>query len=63
MNKIPPSFIFAGSIVFLLFVLAVVWGVPYFFQQPQIQNGNADATLGSQTVLAQCDGHRLMKDK
>ena len=52
MNKIPPSFILAGAIVFFLFVLAVVWGVPYFFQPPQIQNGNANATLGSQTVLA-----------
>jgi len=52
MNKIPPSFILAGAFVFFLFVLAVIWGVPYFFQQPQIQNGNADATLGSQTVLA-----------
>ncbi len=52
MNKIPPSFILAGAFVFFLFVLAVIWGVPYFFQPPQIQNGGPTATLGSQTVLA-----------
>ena len=52
MNKIPPSFVLSGAIVFFLFVVFVVWGVPYFFQSPQFQNGNANATLGSQTVLA-----------
>jgi uncharacterized membrane protein len=52
MNKIPPSFVLSGAIVFFLFVLFVVWGVPYFFQPPQFQNGSANATLGSQTALA-----------
>jgi uncharacterized membrane protein len=52
MNKIPPSFILAGAFVFFVFVVLVIWGVPYFFQQPQIQNGGPTATLGSQTVLS-----------
>src|SRR5258708_9305320 len=52
MNKIPPSFILAGSIVFFLFVLVVIFGVPYFFQPSQTQNGGPSSTLGSGTVLA-----------
>ena len=56
MNKIPPSFILAGAFVFFLFVLMAIWGIPYFFQQPQIQNGGPTATLGSQTVLARVTG-------
>jgi len=52
MNKIPPSFILAGAFVFFVFVVLVIWGVPYFFQPQQIQNGGQTATLGSQTVLS-----------
>jgi uncharacterized membrane protein len=52
MNKIPPSFIFAGAIAFFLFVVFVIWGIPYFFMPQQIQTGNANITLVSQTVLA-----------
>jgi len=52
MNKIPPSFILAGAFVFFVFVVLVIWGVPYFFQPQQIQNGGPTATLGSQTVLS-----------
>src|ERR1700690_1765097 len=52
MNKIPPSFILAGAFVFFVFVVLVIWGVPYFFQPQQIQSGGPTATLGSQTVLS-----------
>ena len=53
-NEQDPAFFYhlQGPFVFFLFVLAVVWGVPYFFQSPQIQNGGPTATLGSQTVLS-----------
>src|SRR6266540_2989214 len=50
MKKIPSPFILAGVIVILLFVVFVIWGVPYFFQPTQVQSGTF--TFGSQTVLA-----------
>ncbi len=51
MKKIPYPFVLSGIIVILLFAGFVVWGIPYFFQDTQIQSGAV--TLGSQTVLAQ----------
>jgi len=50
MKKIPSPFILAGVIVILLFVVFIIWGVPYFFQPTQVQRGAF--TFGSQTVLA-----------
>ncbi len=50
MKKIPSPFILAGVIVILLFVVFIIWGVPYFFQPTQVQSGAF--TFGSQTVLA-----------
>ncbi len=51
MKKIPVYFLFAGAIVFLLFVVFLIWGIPYFFQPTQLAS-NSVSTLGSQTVLA-----------
>ena len=53
MKKIPSSFLISGSIVLLLFVIFLVWGIPYFFQPVHIPGKTSfSATLGSQTVLA-----------
>jgi len=52
-NEQDPTFFYpCRGIRLFLFVLMAIWGVPYFFLQPQIQNGGPTATLGSQTVLA-----------
>lgn len=52
MKRIPLSFVIIGAVVILLFSILAIWGIPYFFQSPQIQNGGPSATLGSQTVQA-----------
>jgi uncharacterized membrane protein len=53
MKKIPTSFLFSGVICFLLFVIFLVWGIPYFFQPVKIPGTTTfTSTLGSQTVLA-----------
>ncbi len=53
MRKIPASYFLAGALIILLLIAAfVIWGFPYFFLPPQIQNGTQTATFGSETVLA-----------
>jgi len=52
MKRIPLSFVIIGAAVILLFSVLAIWGIPYFFQPPQIQNAGPSATLGSQTVQA-----------
>ncbi len=51
MKKVPLTFIVSGIIVFILCMIFLIWGIPYFFQPIQIQTGTT--TLGSETVLAQ----------
>lgn len=53
MKRIPLSIIIVAAVVILLFSIFAIWGIPYFFQQPQIQSNGANTTLGSQTVSAQ----------
>ena len=53
MTKVPASFLFVGAIVSLLFVVLLIWGIPYFFQPLHIAGKTSfTSTLGSQTALA-----------
>ncbi len=52
MKRIPLSFVIIGAVAILLFSLLAIWGIPYFFQPPQLQTNGPSATLGSQTVQA-----------
>jgi uncharacterized membrane protein len=56
MKRIPISFVIIGAVVILLFSILAIWGIPYFFQPPQIDTGSTGATLGSQTVQARVTG-------
>jgi uncharacterized membrane protein len=51
MKKIPVNFWLVAAIVLVLFVIFLIWGIPYFFQPISLESNNL-STLGSQTVLA-----------
>jgi len=53
MRKVRPSYFVTGALgVLLLIAIFAIYGIPYFFETPQIQNRNPTATFGSETILA-----------
>ncbi len=53
MRKVRPSYFVTGALgVLLLIAIFAIYGIPYFFETPQIQNRSPTATFGSETVLA-----------
>ena len=50
MKKLPVPFMLSSTIVILLFVGFMIWGIPYFFRHVPVQTGTS--TFGSQTILA-----------
>ncbi|HVN15107.1 MAG TPA: YibE/F family protein, partial [Anaerolineales bacterium] len=51
-KRVPLSFLIAAAIAILLISMFLIWGIPYFFELPQIQTQGTNTTLGSQTVRA-----------